>query len=425
MKLLRQTGFTRAQRNGDFLARLFRQLLRNSLDFFGVQGILVDMKRALEKYIREDLDQKIILLTGPRQVGKTTLAKMLHQDQDYDYLDYDNPEHRLAVQERLWDRARDLVIFDELHKRKNWKSWLKGIYDTERRPPALLVIGSAKLDTNRKMGESLPGRFFQFRLHPLDLKEIRQVINPEDLSTALDRLIVFGGFPEPYMRGTLRFYNRWKKSHLDIILKQDLIDLENVQQLPAIETLIQLLRNRVGSPVSYSSLARDLQVSDKTVKRWLTILENMYVLFRVVPFHKNVTRAILKAPKFYFYDTAQVLGDNGTRLENLTACALLKELHYLADCYGTELDLSYIRTKDGREIDFLITHQGTPFCMIEVKWADNRPSDNFRVFEGYFPGITKIQLVKELAREKTYPDGLEIRAAQNWLATFSWSENAR
>ena len=133
--------------------------------------------------------------------------------------------------------------------------------------------------------------------------------------------------------------------------------------------------------------------------------------------------AILKAPKFYFYDTGQVLGDNGAKLENLIACALLKEIHYLADCHGIELDLCYIRTKDGRKIDFLITQHGTPLCMIEAKWADSRPSDNFRALEGFFPGIKKIQLVKELAREKTYPNGLEIRSAQNWLATFSWAKD--
>jgi hypothetical protein len=377
------------------------------------------MKRSLERYIREDLDKKIVLLTGPRQVGKTTLAKMLTPN--YDYFNYDNPEHRLALLERSWDRGKNLVIFDELHKLKNWKSWLKGIYDTEKRPPALLVTGSAKLDTYRKVGDSLAGRFFQFRLHPLDLKEISEFTGPEDLSAALDRLMELGGFPEPYVNGTARFYNRWKRSHLDIILRQDLPDLENVHQLKEIETLIQLLRRRVGSPISYSSLARDLQVSDKTVKRWLTILENMYVLFSVPPFHRNVARAILKAPKFYFYDTGQVLGDNGAKLENLIACALLKEIHYQADCFGAEFGLSFVRTKDGREIDFMVTSQDAPLHLIEVKWADSRPSENFRGLEGFFPGANKLQLVRSLEREKTYPDGLEIRAAHNWLANFSLS----
>jgi uncharacterized protein len=202
------------------------------------------MERYLTKYIQEDLAIKIVLLTGPRQTGKTTLSKMLKSD--YDYFNFDSLEDRLSLQEKSWDRSKDLVIFDELHKLKNWKSWLKGIYDTEGIPPSLLVTGSAKLDTYRKVGDSLAGRFFQFRMHPLDLKEIKTFVNPENLETELDKLLEIGGFPEPFLNGTNRFYNRWKKSHLDIILKQDLIDLENVQQIIQIETLIQLLKNRVG-----------------------------------------------------------------------------------------------------------------------------------------------------------------------------------
>jgi len=375
------------------------------------------MERYLKNFILEDLKKKIVLLTGPRQSGKTTLSKMLSNN--FDYLNFDNPEHRLGLLERSWDRSKDLIIFDELHKLKNWKSWLKGIYDTEGVQPRIIVTGSAKLDTYRKVGDSLAGRFFQFRLHPLDLKEIKKIENPDDLQTILERLLDVGGFPEPYLEGSTRFYNRWKRSHLDIILKQDLIDLENVQQITSIETLIQLLRKRVGSPVSYNSLSRDLQCSDKTVKRWLTILENMYVIFRVGPFHRNIARAILKAPKYYFYDTGQVIGDSGTKLENLTACALLKEIHYIEDCSGEQAQLYYLKTKDNREIDFFVTRKEAPFLMAEVKWVDTSPSRNFAFFSKFFPRVRKVQIVKELDREKTYPDGLEIRAAHNWLADFS------
>jgi predicted AAA+ superfamily ATPase len=378
------------------------------------------MNRYLEKYILEDLSSKIVLLTGPRQTGKTTLSKMLISN--YDYLNFDNPEHRLSLVERSWDRSKKLVIFDELHKLKNWKSWLKGIYDTEGFPPAILVTGSAKLDTYKKVGDSLAGRFFQFRLHPLDLKEIKNKLLPDSLPAALDQLLETSNFPEPFLRGTRRFYNRWKRSHLDIILKQDLLDLENVQQISSIETLIQLLRKRVGSPLSYSSLAGDLQCSDKTVKRWLTILENMYVVFRVPPFHRNVARSILKAPKFYFYDTGQVLGDEGARLENLVAGALLKEIHFLEDCFGERCELHFLRTKDGREIDFFVTRDDSPLLMLEVKWSDSKPSRNFQAFSKFFPNTRKIQLVKGLDREKTYPDGTEIRSAHNWLADFSLLE---
>ena len=304
---------------------------------------------------------------------------------------------------------------------KNWKSWLKGVYDTQGIPPAMVVTGSAKLDTYKKVGDSLAGRFFQFRLHPLDLKEIHTLQASDNMASALDTLLTVGGFPEPYINGTLRYYNRWKKSHLDIILKQDLIDLENVQQIVQIETLTQLLKSRVGSPISYSSLARDLQCSDKTVKRWLTILENMYVIFKVSPFHKNVARSIQKSPKYYFYDVGQVVADQGIRLENLVACALKKEIHFREDCYGEERSLYYLRNKDGMEIDFFITTAGNPSHMIEVKWKDCNLSPNFDVFDKYFPQIEKIQLTKELAREKTFTNGAEIRLAHRWLSELSLS----
>lgn len=291
--------------------------------------------------------------------------------------------------------------------------------DTENIPPRIIVTGSAKLDTYRKVGDSLAGRFFQFRLHPLDLKEIKNIIQPDDLEATLERLLDTGGFPEPYLEGNSRFYKRWKRSHLDIILKQDLVDLENVRQIISIETLIQLLRKSVGSPVSYNSLARDLQCSDKTVKRWLTILENMYIIFRVGPFHRNIARSILKAPKYYFYDTGQVIGNSGIKLENLTASALLKEIHFLEDCHGEEAVLYYIKTKDSREIDFLITRNESPFLMVEVKWSDSHPSSNFSIFNKYFAKVKKIQIVGKLAREKTYPDGTEIRSAHSWLANLT------
>ncbi len=375
------------------------------------------MERYLKKYIKEDIDNKIILLTGPRQVGKTTLSKML--ENDFDFFNFDNIDDRLSLQEKSWDRSKPLVVFDELHKLKNWKSWLKGIYDTEGIPPSILVTGSAKLNTCKKVGDSLAGRFFQFRMHPLDLKEIRSFLKPENFEAELDKLLLLGGFPEPFLNGTQRYYNRWKRSHLDIILKQDLIDLENVRQITQIETLIQLLKHRVGSPISYNSLAQDLQCSDKTVKRWLTLLENMYVLFKVPPFHKNIARAIQKAPKFYFYDTGQVIGDSGIRLENAVACAIQKEVHFREDCFGEERKLFYIKNKDGKEIDFCISANTIPSLLVEVKWKDNSLSPNFEIFRKFYPDIKMIQVSKELTREKTFPNGAELRTASKWLSELN------
>jgi len=375
------------------------------------------MNRYLEKYIQADLEKKIVLLTGPRQAGKTTLAKMLAES--YDYFNYDNAEHRLELLEKSWDRAKPLVIFDELHKMKYWKSWLKGIYDTEKIPPAIIVTGSAKLEAYKKVGDSLAGRFFEFRLHPLDLKEIKTILGSRDLDKKLDRLLQIGGFPEPYLKGDMVYYNRWKKSHLDIILKEDMVDLENLRQITSIETLIQLLKKKVGTPISYKSLAEDLQCSDKTVKRWLAVLEALYIVFKVSPFHKNISRSLLKAPKYYFFDNGQVPDEPGRKLENLVACSLLKEMHFREDCLGERWNLYYLKNKDGREIDFFITRKEKPVCMIEAKWSDSEKSANFSFFEKYIKVIKKVQIVKELQREKTYPDGTEIRLAKNWLSEIN------
>jgi len=373
------------------------------------------MKRLAAQKISKDLDKKIVLLSGPRQCGKTTLAKMITDN--YDYLNYDNPEHRIALIEKSWDRSKELVILDEIHKLDNWKSWLKGICDVESKPPNIIVTGSARLDTIRKVGDSLAGRYFQHRLHPFDVKEVSAKIDPED---ALERLLTVGGFPEPFLENSTTFYNKWKRTHLDIILRQDLIDLESIKDIKSVETLIEVLRHRVGSPISYSKLGAILQRDHKTIKRWLAILENLYVIFSIHPWHKDISRAILKEPKYYFYDTGQVLGDVGLKLENVIACAILKELNSIEDeGYVEKARLHYIRNKDGREIDFAVSLDNQLTHLIEVKYSDDTLSPQFEYFGNSISStIKRTQVVKELSREKTFPSGVEIRKAANWLAAF-------
>ena len=373
------------------------------------------MKRYLQSYIQNDLPNKIVLLTGPRQCGKTTLSKQLYDS--YDYFNYDAAASRLALNEQSWDRQKRLVIFDELHKMKNWKQWLKGIYDTEGIPPEILVTGSARLNTHKKVGDSLAGRYFQFRLHPLDLKEAVLFFG-NDAYELFDQLWRCGGFPEPFLKNDLTYYKRWRKTHADIILREDLINLYTGRDIQAIETLVLLLKDRVGSTVSYANLARDLERDPNTIKRWLQLLEDLYLIFRVKPYHKNVARALLKEPKFYFYDHACLDANEGAHLENIVACALLKELHYLEDTQGVTANLHYVRTKDGKEVDFLVCIEQKPTYLIEVKSADDAPVAGFHYFSQFLPEVKKVQLVKTLTREKTYPDGLAIRSLVPWLANL-------
>ncbi len=341
---------------------------------------------------------------------------------NYEYLNYDHGHHRTRIEKKDWDRKTPLVILDELHKMSQWKRWLKGIFDVEGIPPSLLVTGSAKLDTYRKVGDSLAGRFFAFRLHPLDLKELKNFSpddNKFDLQKSFETLLQIGGFPGPYLEGSMAYYKRWRNSHLDIIVRQDLITLERVTNITGIENLIRLLRNRVGSTISHNNLANDLGIDPKTVKNWLDILERLYVIFKVTPFSKKIKDSILKAPKYYFYDNGQVEGDNGVKLENLVACALLKELHFIHDIYGEDVELNFLRTKRGEEIDFLVSINRKPMMMIEVKWAEDSISKGFYLFEKFIPNIPKIQLVGMLKREISLGPLTEIRAAAKWLSNMS------
>ncbi|UCD80203.1 MAG: ATP-binding protein [Desulfobacterales bacterium] len=369
------------------------------------------MQRYLENYIRQDLNEKIVLLSGPRQVGKTTLSKQLTPS--HVYLNYDAASDRRIIGAQEWDRSAELVIFDELNKMKKWKSWIKGIYDTEGISPALLVTGSARLDTYRKGGESLAGRFFYYRLHPLTVKEICGYLG-ESAETALDKLLKVGGFPEPYLRNSETFAKRFRRIHTDTIIREDLLDLENVRDIKSIEILIDLLRTRVGSTTSYTALANDLQVSIHTVKHWLQILENLYIVFPVRPYHKNIARSLLKESKYYLYDTGAVEGDLGAKVENTVACALLRELHLIEDTTGSRVALHFLRDKEKNEVDFLAVVDNRPRCMIEVKLSDDSFSPSLFRFHDKLRKATPFQVVYSLKRKKS-KDSARMLSANEFL----------
>ena len=374
------------------------------------------IRRALSSAIKNDLDEKIVILSGPRQCGKTTLSKSLCS-KSFQYLTYDSAEDRKILDKLQWNRDLDLIVFDELHKMKKWKAWIKGIYDKEGVRPRLLITGSARMTQFKKTGDSLAGRHFNYRLHPFDLNELSLKTNAEQ-TEALENLLAVGGFPEPYLKGSKNYHNRWSSSHLDLILRQDLLDLETVRDLKGIEILISLLAERVGNSVSNATLATVLQKDPKTISHWLEILEDLFVIFRVSPFHKNMARAIRKEPKFYFYDIAQVRGDAAARYENLVACSLIKEIDRLHDEVGIKGNLHFLRTKEGNEIDFLVHFEENPSWLIEAKLSDSDLSKNFKNFQSHFKNSQCIQLVSNLKQQKTTADGHKIVSAALWLSNL-------
>lgn len=354
------------------------------------------MKRILSSSISKDLKKKLVLLSGPRQVGKTTLSKQLVTH--FQYLNFDESEHRKIIKEKLWDRSTQLIIFDELHKKLKWKSWIKGVYDTEKIPPELIITGSARMDVFKRGGDSLAGRHFSYRLHPFTLKELKGQFDADE---GLKRLMNVGGFPEPFLEGSEEFAKRWRKTHIDKILKEDLLELEQVRQIKSMEILVDLLSERVGSSVSFSSLARDLEVSPNTVKHWIQILESLYVIFVVPPYSKNIARAILREPKIYFYDVGRVKNDPAMRFENLVACSILKELHFGEDTRGEKNHLYYIRDKQKREVDFLVMRDKKIESLVEVKLSDDSFAKSLLHFTNEI-GVNKAyQVVLNLKNKKS------------------------
>lgn len=377
------------------------------------------VKRFVEDRLRADLQTKIVLLAGARQAGKTTLSRQLGLH--YAYLNFDSAEDRKLLRLKQWDREVEVVVLDELHKMPRWKAWLKGVYDTEGIPPSLLVTGSARLEVFRRGGDSLAGRHHLHRLHPFTVREVQTEIAPLD---ALQRIVTVGGFPEPFLGNDENAARRWRRSHLDSILREDLMDLEKVRALRSVELLVELLLERVSSTVSLSSLARDLQVSAHTVKHWLEILENLYVVFAVRPYHRNVARSILKESKYYFYDTgavAQAGLEPGAVFENAIACALQREVHLTEDFTGRKASLGFLRDKEKREVDFVVVIDRKPKQLVEVKLADDAFSKSLGYFRSLFPGARALQVVKSLPRPRDDASRtLRMVPAATYLAEVSF-----
>ncbi len=328
--------------------------------------------RLIAPYILKDLKRKMVFVSGPRQAGKTTLAQSLQSEFKRSlYFNYDDDLSRRRMLQRDWSDENEFFIFDEIHKYPRWRNWLKGIYDTQKSTHKFLVTGSARLDVYKRGGDSLLGRYLLWRLHPFSLSELPKGIS---IKNGFHRLMNVGGFPEPFLDGDETFARRWRSQRFNRIVREDVRDLESITKIESLSHFVDTLRQRVGTEIVLENIANDLEVAPKTLKQWVSVLERMYLIFVVRPYSKKIPRAIKKAPKVYFYDTGDVIGDEGVRYENLVATALLKHLHFIEDSLGYRMDLYYYRDKEGREVDFVITRDAAVSDLIEAKLSDTQIS---------------------------------------------------
>ena len=335
------------------------------------------MYRKQIKQIVNDLNKKIVFIIGPRQAGKTWLAKEIGKKfKKTVYLNYDRLEDRDIIKNESWLKSTELLILDELHKMPDWKNYLKGVYDTKEERQKILVTGSARMDAFRQSGDSLAGRFYVHHLLPFSMSELKD----KEIGRDIERFLERGGFPEPFLAKYQTEAKRWRSQYIDGLIRVDILDFEKIHDFKAIQTVFELLRRKVGSPVSYSSIAQDVQISPTTARKYIQIFEALYIVFRVAPHSRNIARSILKEPKIYFFDNGLVIGDDGVKFENFTALSILKHVYGRNDYTGDKYELKYFKTKDGKEVDFAIIKNNKVEKIIEAKRSDQQLSKSLKFY---------------------------------------------
>lgn len=342
----------------------------------------------LEEHLVEN--RQMLFLVGPRQVGKTTTSlDVADSNKHHFYFNWDVQTDRLKIVEgpdaiadavglSILRKDTPVVVFDELHKYGKWKTFLKGFFDKYSKKIRIIVTGSARLDVYKAGGDSLMGRYFSYRLHPLSVAEIldptlkiTEIADPKQIrQDQFSRLLNFGGFPEPFLKHTHQFYTRWKRTRTQQLFSEDLRDSTRIQELSQIQVLAEILKQQVGQLTSYTELAKKVNVSVDTIRRWLEVLKSFYFCYTIKPWSQNVVRSLIKEPKVYLWDWSCIT-DDGARAENFIASHLLKAVHFWSDRGWGDYDLYYLRDKEKREVDFLVTKDGNPWFMVEVKSSAN------------------------------------------------------
>jgi uncharacterized protein len=397
-------------------------------------------------YIRmwKDLssEKSMVFLSGPRQVGKTTLAKIIATSfANSLYFNWDLEQHRaLLLNDPLFfekvkrrDQSRPLIIFDEIHKHRGWKNFLKGAYDEFHDEYAFLVTGSGRLDLYQRGGDSLAGRYYLFHLWPFTVAELGDVnAAPEgffddplaitmsrsaELRQIWARIGEMSGFPEPFLANRPRTYRMWSGTYSRQLIREDVRDLTEIRQVGDLENLYMLLPSKVGSPLSVPSLASDLKVSYNAVRNWLAVFERFFLIFTISPWTQNVAHAIQKERKAYLLDVPRI-ADPASRFENMVAIELLRGVTAWNEMGHGNFALHFVRNRFKQEVDFLIIRDDKPFLLVEAKLKDEAPLAALRAFQAQL-GVPAVQLVSEgetfqLVRNNGNP--LLVAPAYQWLA---------
>lgn len=366
-------------------------------------------KRYLTTQVAKDLSKKMVFVAGPRQVGKTTLARQFLPEDCSGYLNWDISSQRERIL-KLELPDSSLWVFDEIHKYRDWRNYLKGIFDQFGDNHQILVTGSAQLDFYRRSGDSLQGRYHYLRLYPLSTAELQI----QDMD-GLTQLLELGGFPEPFFMGEAVEAKRWSREYRHRLIEEDLIKLEQVHELGKLELLMIRLPDLVGSPLSINALREDLQVSHATVANWLDIFTRLYAVFRLQPFGAPSLRAVKKEQKHYHFDWTLVKNP-GARFENMIAVHLLKWVHFEEDTKARALELRYFRDIDGREVDFIVTEDGIPILAIECKWSDGDLSKGLKYFKHRFADCEAWQISMIGGKDYLSKEGIRVSPALKFLS---------
>jgi predicted AAA+ superfamily ATPase len=375
------------------------------------------ISRYLENAVSEDIKRKMVFIGGPRQAGKTTLAKHLGLRAGCDlkkrYLSWDVAKDREHIIREMFPTGPGFLILDEIHKYSRWRQVVKGLFDKRGDELNILVTGSARLDYYRRGGDALQGRYHFYRLFPLTCSEL----GPPKPSTVKD-LLTYGGFPEPYLLHSQKETRRWSREYRSRVIQEDLTSLENVLDLGIIENLVLRLPDLVGSPLSINALREDLQVSHQSVSRWIGMLENLYMIFRIYPFGAPKIRAVKKEAKHYHLDWTTI-SNPGARFENLVACHLLKWCYYQQDSEGFDMELRYFRDVDKREVDFVIVKDRKPIHFVECKHSETDAGLALRYLKKRFPQVTATQVILEGDIDFKTRDNIRVCSAYHFLKDFA------